>query len=95
LLPVGVALAGQSLPGVDARLVLTGPGGGTWDVSLDGAVSRARPDATFASRVVVDAAQFCRVAANRSDLIASGAIVAHDPRVAARLFAGAAALALD
>ncbi|HEX4778514.1 MAG TPA: maleylpyruvate isomerase family mycothiol-dependent enzyme [Acidimicrobiia bacterium] len=95
LLPVGVALAGQSVPDVDARLVLTGPGGGTWDVSLDGPVSRARPGATFASRVVVDAAQFCRVAANRSGLTASGAVVSDDARVAERLFAGAAALALD
>lgn len=95
LLPVGVALAGQSVPDVGVRLVLTGPGGGTWDVSFGGVVSRARPDATFASRVVVDAAQFCRVAANRSDLTGSGAVVSDDARVAERLFAGAASLALD
>ncbi len=95
LLPLGVALAGSDAPDVTARLVLTGAGGGTWDVALRGDASRARPRVAFASRVVVDAAAFCRVAANRSDLTRSGAVVTDDVRVAEWLFAGAARLALD
>ena len=55
LLPAGVARAGRDRPG-PVRLVLTGPGGGTWDVGLAGGVSRAEPGRTFDTHVVVDAA---------------------------------------
>lgn len=95
LLPYGLALAGAGAPETGVRLVLTGPGGGTWDVAPGGAVTRARPGARVGSRVVVDAAAFCRVAANRADLTSSGAAVSDDVRVAERVFTGASALALD
>jgi uncharacterized protein (TIGR03083 family) len=99
LLPVGIALvAGDSTPSADAtaRLVLTGPGGGSWDIPLQGrGVTRARPGARFDGHLVVDSAAFCRVVANRADLRRSGAVVSQDPQVAELLLLGAAALALD
>ena len=94
LLPAGVAMAGRARPGRTARLVLTGPGGGTWDVSLDPGSegTRERPAAT---RVVVDAAAFCRIVGNRSDLAGARGLVSGDRDLAEDLCAGAAALALD
>jgi len=44
---------------VEVRLVLTGPGGGTWDVTMGSAPAAA----TVA--IVADAVGFCRLAANR------------------------------
>jgi Mycothiol maleylpyruvate isomerase N-terminal domain len=96
LLPAGIAMTGASLTDVSARLVLTGPAGGTWDVLFRGRrVTRAKPGQGFDAHIVVDAAQFCRVAANRGDLVGSGAVVSSDLGAARTLFAGAAALALD
>jgi len=94
LLPAGVALTGAT--GEDrVRLVLTGPGGGTWDVSLNGRVRRAEPGRSFDSHVIVDAAAFCRVVANRSSFEESAPAVKGASTAARVLFAGAAALALD
>ena len=76
--------------------MLTGPGGGSWDMPLRGAGSaRARPGARFDGHIVVDSAAFCRVVANRADLQRSGAVVSQDLQVAELLLRGAAALALD
>lgn len=98
LLPAGLGRAG-GVSGADVRLVLTGPGGGTWDVDLGaGHVRRAGEgfQATAGSDlVVVDAAAFCRVVANRDDLRGSAAVTSGDAGAAEVLFAGAAALALD
>jgi uncharacterized protein (TIGR03083 family) len=90
LLPAGMARASRSSAGA-LRLVLTGPGGGTWDVNVDG--SQEIHERT--ARVIVDAGQFCRVVGNRADLANSGAIVVGDHDLAADLFVGASALALD
>jgi uncharacterized protein (TIGR03083 family) len=99
LLPVGIALAAGPSPteqAANARLVLTGPAGGTWDVPLRGpGVTRARPGAHYDGHIVVDSAAFCRVVANRADLQRSGAVVTQDPDVADLLLRGAAALAFD
>jgi uncharacterized protein (TIGR03083 family) len=99
LLPVGIALAAggsRAAAATSARLVLTGPGGGSWDIPLRGrGVSRASPGARFDGHIVVDSAAFCRVVANRADLQRSGAVVSQDPDVADLLLRGAAALALD
>jgi uncharacterized protein (TIGR03083 family) len=94
LLPTGVALAGRARPGRAVRLVLTGPGGGTWDVGLDPA-GAADPLPPAAARVVVDGSAFCRVVGNRTDRLGSGGLVSGDEGLADDLFAGAAALALD
>jgi len=91
LLPAGIARSGRTLAGRTARLVLTGPGGGTWDVNVDGAEER-RPATT---RVVVDATSFCRVVGDRDDIVGTNAIIDGDADVAHAVFAGAAALALD
>jgi uncharacterized protein (TIGR03083 family) len=91
LLPAGIARAGHATDGATARLVLTGTGGGTWDVNLDGA-SEPRP---ASSRIVVDAAEFCRVVGNRKDQTTSGAVVSGNAAIATGVLVGAAALALD
>jgi uncharacterized protein (TIGR03083 family) len=84
-------LAGATLDdSVDVHLVLTGPGGGTWDVTVGG----GRP-ATASLAIVTDAVGFCRLAANRiapADLDAS---VTGDPGRAAAVLAATATLALD
>jgi uncharacterized protein (TIGR03083 family) len=90
LLPAGIARAERASSRA-VRLVLTGRGGGTWDLNLDGADDSRQHSA----RVVVGGTEFCRVVGNRADLISTGAVVDGDLRVAADLFAGASALALD
>jgi uncharacterized protein (TIGR03083 family) len=99
LLPAGIAAAtngSKALSGASARLVLTGPGGGSWDIPLQGrGVSRARPGARIDGHIVVDSAAFCRVVANRADRERSGAVISQDGDVADLLLRGAAALALD
>lgn len=77
-------LVATLLPAHAVRLVLTGPGGGTWDLG-DGP----------RTRIVVDATEFCRVAGNRADARGTGAIVDGDAGTATSLFAAAGALALD
>jgi uncharacterized protein (TIGR03083 family) len=91
LLPLGTALAGRDQPDRTARLVLTGPGGGTWDVNLDGSTEPRAADA----RVVVDAAWFCRVVGDRADGSRAGALVDGAAAVATDLLVGASALAFD
>jgi uncharacterized protein (TIGR03083 family) len=94
LLPHGVARVEDGQVPLDLHLVLTGTGGGTWDLELGKRTACAAaqvPEIT----IVADTLGFCRLVANRirpADLDAhlSGA-VAHAPRV----LAGAAALALD
>ena len=95
LLPAGIARIQPAGDGT-ARLVLTGTGGGAWDIPVHGgAVARARPRQDSDAHVVIDAAAFCRVVANRSDLARSGAVVSGDAGVARTVLAGATALALD
>lgn len=94
LLPAGIGLAGRARPGRTVRLVLTGPGGGTWDVGLDPS-GAADPLPPAEARVVVDGSAFCLVVGNRSDRARSGGLVSGDEALADDLFAGAAALALD
>jgi uncharacterized protein (TIGR03083 family) len=88
-LPDGAARTGLREP-VNVHLVLTGSGGGTWDVALgEGAGDPARV------RIVTDAVGFCRLVANRvapSDL---DLYVTGDTARAAGVLAAATALALD
>jgi len=96
LLPSGLTRAARTRAHRTARLVLIGAGGGTWDVPLDGTqqaaiVGQQKTD----TQVVIDAAAFCRVVGDRLDLSGSAAAVRGEVSLAADLFAGAAALALD
>jgi uncharacterized protein (TIGR03083 family) len=91
LLPAGIARSGHAQDGATARLVLTGNAGGTWDVNLDGT---AEPRSAT-TRIVLDAAEFCRVVGNREDQVSSGAVVTGDATIAAGVLIGASALALD
>lgn len=89
LLPHGAVLT--EMPGsFMVRLVLTGPGGGTWDVPIG-----AQPPPPAVVDIVTDAVGFCRLVANRiapSDLELH---VSGDSGQAAGVLAAAAALALD
>ena len=59
MLPFGAMLAGLQGP-INLRLVLTGPGGGTWDVVIGGDAPEP-----VAIGIVTDVVDFCRLAANR------------------------------
>lgn len=89
LLPLGVARVGLSSSSLDLHLVLTGPGGGAWDLTVgDG------PGARAATTIVTDVVGFCRLVANRVspaelEVVVEGADRAYE------VLAGAASLALD
>ena len=89
LLPLAAAMAGLREP-INVRLVLTGPGGGTWDV----AVGEQHPDPAFV-RIVTGAVEFCRLAANRLTPADLDLDVSGDPALSARVLAAASALSLD
>ena len=75
---------------VDVRLVLTGPGGGTWDVTVGGGPPAAMPVA-----IVTDAVGFCRLAANRVTPAELDVDVTGDRACAAAVLTAATTLALD
>lgn len=89
-LPTGLGYIARPKPGRTARIVLTGPGGGTWQASLD----RTAAGATDV-RIVADAASFCRLVANRLQSTTIEVDVVGDEALAADVLAGAQALALD
>jgi len=89
LLPHAAARVG--LPGpLDVHLVLTGPGGGTWDVTVGSSVL-----APAAVSIVTDAVGYCRLVANRLTPADLDVHVTGDPRRAAEVLAAATTLALD
>ncbi len=90
-LPVGVRRAAPDADPVAVHLVLTGPGGGTWDV----AVGRDRVAAGPEVVLVVDAVDFCRLVADRVGPDDVAVEVEGPVEAAAVVLAGAAALALD
>jgi len=89
LLPYGAAAASLREP-INVHLVLTGPGGGTWDVAVG-------DEAAVPSRIsiVTDVVGFCRLVANRISPSALDAHVTGDERQATSVLAAAASLALD
>ena len=89
LLPHAAACTGLQEP-VNVRLVLTGPGGGTWDI----AVGEGPPD-PVSIRIIADAAGFCRLVANRVTPADLDLHITGDPGRAAGVLAAASALALD
>jgi uncharacterized protein (TIGR03083 family) len=90
LLPRGVARVTDEPPSVDVHLVLTGAGGGTWDVPVGERIAAA-PEVA----IVADAVRFCRLVAARLAVDELGAHVTGGPQLATTVLAGAAALALD
>ena len=98
MLGSGLARIDRSGDGRGQRIVLTGPGGGTWQTSLARRGPSARADTASGPvdvRIVVDAVDFCRLLANRIDPADLVAVVSGDGALARDVFAGAAALALD
>jgi len=89
LLPHAAARTGLHEP-LNVRLVLTGPGGGTWDI----AVGEGPPD-PVSIRIIADATGFCRLVANRVTPADLDLHVTGDPARAAGVLAAASALALD
>ena len=90
LLPVGVARVSDPVAAVDVHLVLTGAGGGTWDVVVG---ERSAPAPEVA--IVADAVGFCRLVAARITPAELGAHVSGAVAAADAVLAGAPALALD
>jgi len=88
LLPYAAAQTGVSEP-MSVHLVLTGPGGGTWDVPLGQGQSAAVVE------IVTDAVGFCRLAGNRATPAELDPYITGDPGRAAKVLAAASALALD
>jgi uncharacterized protein (TIGR03083 family) len=89
LLPYGAARTGLTQP-TSLRLVLTGPGGGTWDVHMGQGLS-----APASIRIVTDSVGFCRLVANRVTPAVLDVHITGDPGRATEVLAAASALALD
>ena len=89
LLPDAAARTGLHEP-VNVRLVLTGPGGGTWDIAVGEGPSDPVP-----IRIIADAVGFCRLVANRVTPADLDLHITGDPGRAAGVLAAASALALD
>jgi uncharacterized protein (TIGR03083 family) len=88
MLPLAAALTGVSEP-TSVHLVLTGPGGGTWDLSIGEGLD---PSATT---IVADAVGFCQLVGNRAAPDELDLYITGDSGRAARVLAAASALALD
>jgi uncharacterized protein (TIGR03083 family) len=84
-IPLGLAMAGDPAPGRTARIVLTGPGGGTWDQALGWGETAGLPDATL----VLDVVDYCRLAARRVGPDEVAVTVEGDEALARRILAGA------
>ena len=89
LLPHAAARTGLHEP-TTVHLVLTGAGGGTWDI----AVGEGRPD-PVAVGIVADAVGFCRLVANRVTAADLDLYVTGDPDRVGWVLAATSALALD
>lgn len=90
---------GAALPGpIDVRLVLTGPGGGSWDLTVgDRPAGRTRREALTQGRlrVVTDTVGFCRLAGNRVAPADLDVDITGDRQLAAAVLAAVSSLALD
>ncbi len=89
LLPYAAARTGLREP-VDVHLVLTGPGGGTWEIT----VGQSPPDPVDVA-IVTDAVGFCRLAGNRVTPDELDVHITGDSGRAADVLAAATTLALD
>ena len=84
-MPFGLAMGGFDAAGRTARIVLTGPGGGTWDTALGLGEAPGEPEAT----VVVDVVDYCRLAARRLPPDEVHFTVEGDESLARRILSGA------
>ena len=89
MLPYAATRTGLREP-VDVHLVLTGPGGGTWEI----AVGQSPPDPAPVA-IVTDVVGFCRLAANRVTAADLDLHVTGNPGRAADVLALVPTLALD
>jgi uncharacterized protein (TIGR03083 family) len=89
LLPYAAARTGLREP-VDVHLVLTGPGGGTWEITVG-----QRPPDPVDVAIVTDAVGFCRLAGNRVTPAELDVHITGDSGRAAGVLAAATTLALD
>jgi hypothetical protein len=90
-LPGLMLLSGVVPPPVSARVVLTGPGGGTWDVDLS---LGALPGAPRATTLVMSALDYCRMASRRLEPDELDWTVTGDEPLARQLLTAARAIAL-
>ena len=88
ILPYCLVAKGDTAPAASARVVLTGPGGGSWDVSLDGR-ERAGVDVTLTMNVV----DYCRRVADRITIDECAARIDGDVALGVRMLECATALA--
>ena len=95
MLPSALRRSGRPGNARRARIVLTGPGGGTWQTQLGTTPQATPPQGPVDVRIVLDAVDFCRLVANRMDQAAIATVVTGDEALAQDLFAAAASLALD
>jgi uncharacterized protein (TIGR03083 family) len=89
LLPYAAARTELREP-VDVHLVLTGPGGGTWEITVG-----QRPPDPVDVAIVTDAVGFCRLAGNRVTPAELDVHITGDSGRAAGVLAAATTLALD
>jgi uncharacterized protein (TIGR03083 family) len=87
------AAARMGLYPVDVHLVLTGPGGGTWDVAIGQGTGRDPGQEGVV--IVTDAVGFCLLAANRLTPAELGPHITGDEARVADVLAAATTLALD
>jgi uncharacterized protein (TIGR03083 family) len=92
LLPGACARADVSPRPASVHLVLTGAGGGTWDVDLAARGAAGPEESTL---IAADAVVFCRLAANRLAPSDVDAYIAGDRDLAERVLVATATLALD
>jgi uncharacterized protein (TIGR03083 family) len=92
LLPHAAARTGVDEP-MSLHLVLTGPGGGTWDVPIGTCGAGGAEPADVV--IVSDAVDFCRLVANRAAPAGLDLHISGDAGLAAAVLAAAPVLALD
>jgi uncharacterized protein (TIGR03083 family) len=91
VLPLGLALSDTSQPGCTARINLTGPGGGRFDVPLAFGEVSGEPDITITAAVI----DFCRLAAGRLTPDELDVLIEGDRGLLTPILAGATAFAAD
>lgn len=89
--PLAMAHRGTTAPGRAARVVLTGPAGGTFTVPLEPAPQAADPEVT----IVTDAVDFCRVAVRRLRPDQLNAVIEGDRALGDLVLTSIGALARD